>query len=92
MDRIDKLHAGIINNGFNLNDIITTDVVFGRTVNITFRDLLTEFLHSRTYVQSEAMSKFEVDSYDFKKMAKITDKNKLKKLYEDMFRFVANHR
>lgn len=92
MDRIERLEKRIISNGFCLNDIITTDIVFGRTVNITFRDLLTEFLHSRTYVQSEAMSKFEVDSYDFKRMTKITDKNKLKKLYEDMFRFVADHR
>lgn len=91
MDRIDRLYAGIIHNGFSLNDIITTDVVFGRTLNITFRDLLTEFNLSRTSVQSEAMSKFEVDSYDFKKMAKTMDKNKLKKLYEDMFRFVADH-
>ena len=88
MDRVERLEKSIYASGFDLNDIITTIFNFGKDINITFRDLVTLFMHCNTRYQIVAISKFEISRFDFKNRIKITNKNKLRELYAEMFNYL----
>jgi len=90
MDNTEKLISCVTQSGFTLNDLVTVEVRFGRQIGFTFRDLINDFRRCKFRLQRILLSEFTVNSFDFKKGEKITDKKKLKELFKAMYlRIVA---
>lgn len=88
--RLEDLISYVLENGFTLNDAVTVEMRYGRPIEFTFRDLVNDFNRCNDRLQGSLLSEFNVNSFDFKKGQKITDKKKIKDNFKTMYlRIVA---
>ena len=85
MENIEKLMNHILSNGFTLNDVLMTEIRFGRVVEFTFRDLANDFNKCSDKLQKDLLSEFNINCFDFCTREKFTGKKKIKNNFKTMY-------
>ena len=85
MGNIEKLMNHILSNGFTLEDVLMTEIRFGRVVEFTFRDLANDFNKCADKLQKDLLSEFNINCFDFCAREKFTGKKKIKNNFKTMY-------
>lgn len=85
MGNLEKLMNHILSSGFTLNDVLMTEIRFGRVVEFTFRDLANDFNKCSDKLQKDLLGEFTINCFDFCAREKFTGKKKIKSNFKTMY-------